>query len=104
MTLKSVIVIFGLLIICHRGQGQSTAGMESTWKGKMPTYYTFGPITPRFVDTKKLYGFKTKHKKCQMKQRHIRHNNKVEKVINSRLGDNWFDENLDSLALGSQLP
>ena len=104
MILKYGGVTFGLLIICHLALAQSTDSIKSTAKGKIPTIYTFGPMTPRFVDTKKLYGFKTKHKKCRMKERHIRHNNKVVKIINSRLGDNWFNENFDKLVLGNQLP
>jgi len=39
-------------------------------------------------------------KKCIMKKRHIRHNKRVEKKINERLGANWLAENINKLEVG----
>jgi hypothetical protein len=80
----------------------SSAVYGQTSPGKKPitlTYYTFGIARGYYVDTETLYGLKLKWKGCIIKNRHVRHNKKVEEKINKRLGENWLASNFKNLEL-----
>jgi hypothetical protein len=87
-----------LLIICSTTFGQTTQTRDK--KQRTLTYYTFGMGPGQYVDTESLYGFKMKWKKCVIKPRHIRHNRRVERKINERLGENWLTNNIIKLEVG----
>jgi len=40
-----------------------------------------------------------KWKGCAIKNRHIRHNGRVERRINERLGHNWFSQYIEKVEL-----
>ena len=69
-------------------------------KERILTYYYFGTMRGHFVDTESLYGFKLKWKRCVIKNRHIRHNERVERKLNERLGDNWLAQNFEKFEIG----
>lgn len=87
-----------LLTICSTAFGQTTKPKDKNQRTL--TYYTFGMGPEQYVDTASLYGFIMKWKTCIIKPRHIRHNKRVERKINERLGDNWLAENIDKLKIG----
>ena len=96
-TMKYIIII--LLTICSTAFGQTDQTKEIIKTTTTLTYYTFGMSPGQYVDAESLYGFKMKWKKCIIKNRHIRHNNNVEKKINDRLGKNWFVQNIHKLEI-----
>lgn len=87
-----------LLTICSTTFGQTIKTKDK--KQRTLTYYTFGMGPGQYVDTENLYGFRMKWKKCIVKPRHVRHNKRIERKINERLGDNWLAQNIDQLESG----
>jgi len=89
-----------LLTICWTAIGQTRK--ETTAKtSRTLTYYYFGYAPGNYIDTESQYGFRMKWKKCMIKDRHVRHNERVEKKINARLGENWLVSYFEKLETNS---
>jgi len=98
---KMKLIITSILLMFFLTASGQTSGTKMNRKPRTLTYYYFGDIGGRaYVDTESKYGFKMKWEKCIIKDRHIRHNERVEKKINERLGDNWLAQNIDKLEMG----
>src|SRR5688572_25782110 len=95
---KMKLITTSILLMFFLTASGQTSGTKMNRKQRTLTYYNFADIGRRaYVDTESQYGFKMKWKKCVIKDRHIRHNKRVEKKINERLGDNWLAQNIDNL-------
>ena len=90
-----LILTISCLSVNAQEKGKTT-DTKNKWS-RVPTYYVFGVAPVPYIDTKKLYGFKVKFKGCLVKDRHIRHNKKVEQIINARFGENWFEEHVENM-------